>query len=110
MLFIFGHWLCNLLFFKTPRIKYLTGTLRLVCFAGLNIVSAAMKPLAGSVEIQNLMASVVITDPGCTVGALVTGIVQSSSAVIAVIQKLAITTTPEGLPLRLRLQQYHWFW
>ena len=89
-------------FFKTPRIKYLGQVLFGfgVLFAGLNIMSAAMKPLAGSVEIQNLMASV--SDNrilGVTVGALVTGIVQSSSAVIAVIQKLAITTTPEGLPL-----------
>lgn len=69
-------------------------------FTGLNIMSDAMKPLAGSIEIQNLMASVSENRIlGLVIGTLVTAIVQSSSAVIAVIQKLAVVTTPEGLPL-----------
>jgi len=69
-------------------------------FIGLNIMSDAMKPLAKSEEIMNLMVSVADRPLlGVGIGAGVTGIVQSSSAVIAVIQKLATTVTPDGLPL-----------
>lgn len=69
-------------------------------FIGLNVMSDAMKPLAKSEEIMNLMLSVA-SNPllGVGIGAGVTGIVQSSSAVIAVVQKLATSVTPDGLPL-----------
>ena len=69
-------------------------------FIGLNVMSDAMKPLAKSEELMQLMLAV--SDKpllGVTIGAGVTGIVQSSSAVIAVIQKLAVTTSAGGLPL-----------
>ena len=89
-------------FFKNPKIKYIGQVLFGfgVLFAGLNIMSVAMKPLATSQEIQDLMLSISHNRTlGLLVGTLVTGVVQSSSAVIAVIQKLAVTPTPEGLPL-----------
>jgi phosphate:Na+ symporter len=89
-------------FAKKPRIKYVGqvffgfGAL----FVGLNIMSEAMQPLAGSEGIQNLMANVSDNSfLGVSIGAVVTGIVQSSSAFVAVVQKLAITLTPDGSPL-----------
>lgn len=89
-------------FSKNQRIKFI-GQIFFgfgMLFVGLNIMSDAMKPLAGSVEIQNLMASVSNNRVlGVIIGTVVTAIVQSSSAVIAVIQKLALAATPEGLPL-----------
>ena len=89
-------------FIKNPKVKYVGQVLFGfgVLFAGLNIMSAAMKPLAVSHEIQDLMTGIGNNRIlGVTVGALITAIVQSSSAVIAVVQKLAVTPTPEGLPL-----------
>ena len=87
---------------KTPKIKYI-GQVFFgfgVLFVGLNIMGGAMKRLAKCEDIQLLMASVSHNSIlGVSIGAIITGIVQSSSATIAVVQKLAQTTTPEGLPL-----------
>lgn len=71
-----------------------------VLFVGLNVMSDAMKPLAQSPDIENLMLSV-SGHPvlGMTIGAVITGVVQSSSAVVAVVQKLAAATTADGSAL-----------
>ena len=69
-------------------------------FIGLNVMSDAMKPLAKSTEIMQLMLAVADKPLlGVGIGTGVTAIVQSSSAAIAVVQKLATSMTPEGLPL-----------
>ena len=69
-------------------------------FIGLNVMSDAMKPLAKSEEVMNLMMAVADKPLlGLAIGTGITGIVQSSSAVIAVIQKLAVSVTASGLPL-----------
>jgi phosphate:Na+ symporter len=69
-------------------------------FIGLNVMSDAMKPLAKSTEVMQLMLAVADKPLlGVGIGAGVTAVVQSSSAAIAVVQKLATSLTPEGLPL-----------
>lgn len=89
-------------FVKNPKIKYI-GQVFFgfgMLFVGLNIMGDAMKPLAGSEEIKVLMANVSHNSIlGVLIGTGITAIVQSSSAVIAVIQTLADTVTSEGLPL-----------
>lgn len=89
-------------FSKNERVKFF-GQIFFgfgMLFVGLNIISAAMEPLSGSSEIQSLMANVSNNRLlGVVIGAIVTAVLQSSGAVIAVLQKMALTTTPDGLPL-----------
>lgn len=87
-------------FFKKEILKYLGQT----CFAfgllfvGINIMGDTMKPLAGSEVFVNLMVQVQdIPALGVLLGTLMTVVVQSSSATIAVLQNLASTAGPDGI-------------
>lgn len=67
-------------------------------FVGLNTMSAAMEPLAQSQLFADIMLKVAdIPALGVIVGALMTAVVQSSSASIAVLQNLAATAGPDGV-------------
>lgn len=67
-------------------------------FVGINIMGDTMKPLAASPEFANLMLSVKDSPVvGAIIGTVVTAVVQSSAAVIAVIQNLASQAGPDGV-------------
>jgi len=67
-------------------------------FVGINTMSETMKPLAQTEAFSQLMLSVADSPIlGVLVGTLMTGIVQSSSAIIAVLQNLASTPGPDGI-------------
>ncbi len=69
-----------------------------VLFVGLNIMGAAMEPLSQTPEFAALMLKVAdIPALGVIVGAVLTAVVQSSSASIAVLQNLASTAGPDGV-------------
>ena len=69
-----------------------------VLFVGINIMGDAMKPLAGSPVFIDLMTQVHdIPVLGVLLGTLMTVVVQSSSATIAVLQNLASTAGPDGV-------------
>ena len=69
-----------------------------ILFSGLNIMAAAMEPLAQSPVFSDLMLKVSdVPVLGIIVGAVMTTIVQSSSASIAVLQNLAATAGPDGV-------------
>ncbi|MDO4745703.1 MAG: Na/Pi cotransporter family protein [Bacillota bacterium] len=69
-----------------------------VLFVGLNIMGDAMKPLSATPEFADLMLNVADTPVlGVVVGALLTAVIQSSSASIAVLQNLASTAGPDGI-------------
>ena len=69
-----------------------------ILFAGLNTMSAAMEPLAQSQMFADLMLKVAdVPLLGVVVGAVMTAVVQSSSASIAVLQNLAATAGPDGV-------------
>ncbi len=69
-----------------------------ILFTGLNLMSDAMEPLAQSPVFSELMLKVAdIPILGVIVGAVMTTIVQSSSASIAVLQNLAATAGPDGV-------------
>lgn len=69
-----------------------------VLFVGINIMGDIMKPLATSPVFTEMMTKVAdIPVLGVLVGTVVTMIVQSSSAVIAVLQNLAATPGPDGV-------------
>lgn len=69
-----------------------------ILFSGLNIMSAAMKPLAQSDMFAELMLKVAdVPVLGIITGAVMTAVVQSSSASIAVLQNLAATAGPDGV-------------
>lgn len=69
-----------------------------VLFVGINIMGSAMKPLAGSPVFVDLMTQVHdIPVLGVLLGTLMTVVVQSSSATIAVLQNLASTAGPDGV-------------
>ena len=87
-------------FIKKELVKYIGQT----CFAfgllfvGINIMGDTMKPLAGSEFFVNLMLQVQdIPALGVLIGTLMTVVVQSSSATIAVLQNLAMTAGPDGV-------------
>ena len=68
-----------------------------ILFSGLNIMSAAMQPLAQSEAFAQIMLKVAdVPVLGIIAGALMTTLVQSSSASIAVLQKLAATPVYAG--------------
>ncbi len=68
-----------------------------VLFIGLNLMGDVMKPLAKSPEFAALMVKIQATPVlGLLVSTAMTFIVQSSSATIAVLQKLAIAPGPNG--------------
>lgn len=67
-------------------------------FVGINIMGETMKPLAASPFFMDLMMQVQdIPVLGVLVGTLMTVVVQSSSATIAVLQNLASTAGPDGV-------------
>ncbi len=69
-----------------------------ILFSGLNIMAAAMEPLAQSQMFSQLMLKVAdMPFLGIIVGAVMTTVVQSSSASIAVLQNLAATAGPDGV-------------
>ena len=69
-----------------------------VLFVGINIMGETMKPLAGSQVFIDLMMQVQdIPVLGVALGTLMTVVVQSSSATIAVLQNLASTAGPDGV-------------
>lgn len=87
-------------FIKKELVKYIGQT----CFAfgllfvGINIMGDTMKPLAGSEFFVDLMLSVQdIPALGVLIGTIMTVVVQSSSATIAVLQNLAMTAGPDGV-------------
>ncbi|MBN2559258.1 MAG: Na/Pi cotransporter family protein [Clostridia bacterium] len=76
-------------------------------FVGLNLMGDVMKPLAKSQEFADLIIRIQhIPVLGLLVSTAMTAIVQSSSATIAVLQKLAIAPGPDGdslIPLAFAL-------
>lgn len=69
-----------------------------VLFVGLNIMGDAMEPLSQTPQFAEMMLKVAdIPALGVIVGAVLTAIIQSSSASIAVLQNLASTAGPDGV-------------
>jgi len=69
-----------------------------VLFVGINIMGDTMKPLASSPFFVDLMLQVQdIPVLGVVLGTVMTVVVQSSSATIAVLQNLAATAGPDGV-------------
>ncbi len=84
---------------RTRKIKYLGQILFSfgLLFVGLNIMSDLMKPLAKSQIMEDLILQV--SDSkwlGVMIGTVVTAVIQSSSAAIAILQKLSTQTTANG--------------
>ncbi|MEA4922050.1 MAG: Na/Pi cotransporter family protein [Eubacteriaceae bacterium] len=76
-----------------------------ILFVGINTMSDVMKPLADSPVFTNLMMQVQdLPGLGVLLGAVMTMVVQSSSATIAVLQNLASTAGPDGVHSILGLQ------
>jgi len=68
-----------------------------ILFTGLNLISDAMEPLAQSAAFADIMLKVAdVPILGVLAGAVMTTVVQSSSASIAVLQNLAATAGPTG--------------
>lgn len=69
-----------------------------VLFVGLNIMGDAMAPLSQTPQFADLMLKVAdVPALGVIVGAILTAVIQSSSASIAVLQNLASTAGPDGV-------------
>ncbi len=69
-----------------------------VLFVGLNIMGDAMEPLSKTQLFADIMLKVSDSPAlGVVVGALLTAIIQSGSASIAVLQNLASTAGPDGV-------------
>lgn len=69
-------------------------------FVGLNIMSSVMKPLAYSEGFQNIILQIKdMPVVSLVVGTVMTAVVQSSSASIAVLQNLASTANADGFAL-----------
>lgn len=86
-------------FFKKTSVKNLGQTIFAfgLLFVGLNLMGDVMNPLAQSQQFANLMVRIHdVPVLGLLVSVGMTLIVQSSSATIAVLQKLAIAPGPEG--------------
>ena len=74
-------------------------------FVGINTMSAVMKPMAASPVFADMMMQVQdIPFLGVVIGTLMTIVVQSSSATIAVLQNLASTAGPDGVTSIIGLQ------
>lgn len=87
-------------FVKKELVKYIGQTVFAfgLLFVGINIMGDTMTPLANSEFFVNLMMSVQdIPALGVLIGTLMTVVVQSSSATIAVLQNLASTAGPDGV-------------
>jgi phosphate:Na+ symporter len=87
-------------FVKKKFIKHLGQTIFAfgLLFVGLNIMSDSMKPLAQSQVFSDMILKFSeIPVLGLLAGTIMTAIVQSSSAVIAVLQNLASQPAPDGV-------------
>lgn len=74
-------------------------------FVGINTMGDTMKPLAASPFFTDLIMKVVdVPVLGVAVGTLMTVVIQSSSATIAVLQNLASTAGPDGVTSIIGLQ------
>lgn len=86
-------------FFKKKMYKYIGQTIFAfgLLFVGLNIMSGVMKPLAQSTGFTDMILQLKnIPVLGLITGTIMTVIVQSSSATIAVLQNLASTPLADG--------------
>lgn len=96
-------------FFKKRTVKNLGQTIFAfgLLFVGLNLMGDVMKPLAQSQQFADLIIKIQhVPILGLLVSTGMTLIVQSSSATIAVLQKLAIAPGPDGgflIPLAFAL-------
>lgn len=94
-------------FAKKENIKYTGETIFAfgLLFLGIDTMGAVMKPLAGSPVFVSMISQVAdIPVLGVLVGTLMTMIVQSSSATIAVLQNFASQAGPDGVSSILGLQ------
>lgn len=95
-------------FFKKKEIAVKIGQIMFgfgLLFVGINTMGDTMKPLANSPVFTDLMMQVSdIPVLGVVVGTIMTVVVQSSSATIAVLQNLASTAGPDGIHSILGLQ------
>lgn len=85
---------------KSDMIKYMGQTIFSfgLLFVGINIMGDTMKPLADSQIFTDLMTRVQdMPVLGVVLGTVMTVVVQSSSATIAVLQNLASTAGPDGV-------------
>jgi len=74
-------------------------------FIGINTMAATMKPLAAAPFFADIMVNVQdIPALGVLIGAVMTVVVQSSSATIAVLQNLASQAGPDGVSSIIGLQ------
>lgn len=87
-------------FAKSEKVKNIGNTIFAfgLLFLGIETMGDVMKPLAGSAVFTNLIAQVAdIPVLGVLVGTLMTLVVQSSSATIAVLQNFASQPGPDGV-------------
>jgi len=87
---------------KLKKLKYIGQIIFSfgLLFVGLNIMNDMMAPLAKSQAVADTMLRVSNNRfLGLFIGTILTAIIQSSSAAIAIVQKLAIQTTAAGEPL-----------
>lgn len=85
---------------KSEKIKNIGNTVFAfgLLFLGIETMGGVMKPLAGSEFFVNMIAKVAdIPVLGVAVGTLMTLVVQSSSATIAVLQNFASQSGPDGV-------------
>ncbi|NLM10883.1 MAG: Na/Pi cotransporter family protein [Clostridiaceae bacterium] len=89
-------------FMKSKKLKYIGQIIFSfgLLFVGLNIMSDMMAPLAKSQAVADTMLKVSNNRfLVLFIGTIFTAIIQSSSAAIAIMQKLAVQTTAAGEPL-----------
>lgn len=94
-------------FAKKENIKYIGETVFAfgLLFLGINTMGSVMKPLASSPIFVSLIEQVAdMPVLGVLVGTLMTVVVQSSSATIAVLQNFAAQAGPDGVSSMLGLQ------
>lgn len=86
-------------FIKSKKVKYIGQIVFSfgLLFVGLNLMSDMMAPLAKSPTVENLILQVSGNKwLGVLIGTAFTSVIQSSSASIAILQKLAAQTTASG--------------
>lgn len=94
-------------FFKKEKIKYVGQTVFAfgLLFLGISCMSSVMKPLASMPFFAHMIVEVAdIPVLGVLVGTLMTVVIQSSSATIAVLQNMAGTAGPDGIHSLIGLQ------
>ncbi|MCD7830008.1 MAG: Na/Pi symporter, partial [Clostridiales bacterium] len=97
--FVCGGFIVNFLA-KNERMKNIAGTVFAfgLLFLGIETMGSVMKPLASSPVFTNMIAQVAdIPVLGVAVGTLMTLVVQSSSATIAVLQNFASQAGADGV-------------